>query len=335
MQMKKVPNLLFASKRDNMKHLNKYTLLIVEDHAETQQQLRQLLADHVKEIFQAYDGQEALNIFRKHSPDIVLTDIRMPYMDGLSMAKEIKVINPHQPILVLTGYSEQETLLKAANIPVDGYITKPITDIDQLLNGLNRLALNLQKVEKSAHEKIKNIEEEYRRQLQTLYQHSHYDHLTRMPNRLLFRKRLEEAMEGARQAHSEIALFYIDLDNLKQVNDQHGHQVGDHAIKMIINNIHDVIDSKDLFARIGGDEFALIVETVDHYDNLMALAEKVLLAAALPVYYNGVPLKLSCSIGVSRYPRDAVEMKELIHIADNAMYQAKANGKNSYCIWGD
>ena len=150
-----------------------------------------------------------------------------------------------------------------------------------------------------------------------------------------FLTQLEESIKGARQAHSEVALFYIDLDHLKQINDQHGHQVGDHAIKKVVNNIHDAIGSREFFARIGGDEFGLIVETESTREALARIAENILTAASTPIYFSKTDLQLSCSIGISRYPRDTQEMNELIHLADLAMYQAKRSGKNSYRFYGE
>jgi len=316
-----------------MSRLQDASLLIVEDNKKAQEQLGEILSDYVKELFQAYDGAEALEIYREYKPDIILSDIRMPIMDGLSMAKKIKEMDPHQPVMLLTAHSEQAMLLEAANISIDGYLTKPIADLNQLLESLERLAEKGHHLHKKVQESVQKIEKEYQAKIQRLQQHSLYDHLTRMPNRHYFSKKLKESIAHARQAHSDLALFYIDLDNLKQINDQHGHQVGDHAIKKTVNNIHEAIGSKDFFARIGGDEFALIVETAGDEAELTKLAKEILLAASLPVFFSQTELNLSCSIGISRYPQDAQDMLELIHCADQAMYAVKHGGKNGYHFW--
>jgi diguanylate cyclase (GGDEF)-like protein len=301
-----------------MKVLKHFTLLIVEDNKMAQTQLKQIFDGYFKAIYQAYDGDEALIMYRENNPDIVLTDITMPGRDGLSMAREIKKIKNDQPILILSARGDKASLLEAANIPVDGYIPKPITDLQDLLGALERIG-----------EKLHRSQEAF----QVLYKHSRYDYLTQMPNRFLFNTRLEEAIEGARQAHSSVALFYIDLDNLKYINDRYGHPAGDHAIQTTISNIHDVINPQDLFARIGGDEFALIVETVDDTKSLETLAERILLAASLPVYFEGTVLGLSCSIGIARYPYDASNAAQLVHASDHAMYHVKKNGKKHYAFY--
>jgi len=297
--------------------LKHFTLLIVEDNQMAQDQLKQIFDGYFKAIHQAYDGDEALRVYRENNPDIVLTDITMPGRDGLSMAREIKTIKNDQPILVLSAREDKASLLEAANIPVDGYIPKPITDLQDLLGALKRIG-----------EKLHRSQE----RLRALYKHSHYDHLTQIPNRLFFDTRLEKAIESARQAHSSVSLFYLDLDNLKTINDRYGHLAGDHAIQTTITNILDVINPQDLFARVGGDEFALVVETVDDLKSLERLAERILTAASLPVRFEGNLLSVSCSIGIARYPHDASSATQLIHASDHAMYRVKKNGKKHYAF---
>lgn len=318
-----------------MKYLQSMTLLIVEDNAKAQEQLGQLLQEHVRELYQAYDGAEALEIYRKQHPDMILSDIRMPVLDGLQMARTIRETDLHTPIMFLSAHAEPEMLLTAVNIPVDGYLTKPIVDLEHLLTALERMAHKVYRTRAMVEEKIQHAVREAQARIQTLQQRSAFDHLTRIPNRLSFLTRLEASIKGARQAHSGVALFYIDLDHLKQINDQYGHQVGDHAIKKVVNNIHDAIGSKDFFARIGGDEFALIVETENTRTDLVRIARKILTAASLPIYFSKMDLQLSCSIGISRYPEDTQEINELIHLADQAMYQAKRSGKNGYRFFGE
>ena len=318
-----------------MNYLQNMTLLIVEDNAKAQEQLGHLLKGYVRELYQAYDGAEALEAYEKHQPDMILSDIRMPVLDGLEMARKIRETNLQLPIMFLSAHAEPEMLLAAVNIPVDGYLTKPIVDLDHLLIALERMAQKAHQTQALVEEKVQQAVREAQAKIQTLKQRSAFDHLTRIPNRLSFLTQLEESIKGARQAHSGVALFYIDLDHLKQINDQYGHQVGDHAIKKVVNNIHDAIGSKDFFARIGGDEFALIVETKNGYTDLIRIAKKILTAASLPIYFSKMDLQLSCSIGISRYPQDTQEINELIHLADQAMYQAKRSGKNGYRFFGE
>jgi len=318
-----------------MKHLAEMSLLIAEDDPHAQKQLKELLSDYFREIFQAYDGEEALSMYQTRKPDIILVDITMPKMDGLALAQKIKRIDAHQPIVFLSGHSDPETLLHSANIPVDGYVLKPMTDLKNLFESLIRAAEKVQTAREKMQKQLEKIQESYREKMRTLYYRSHYDHLTRMPNRFLFIERLTEALESARQAHSTVALFYIDLDHLKQINDLFGHQAGDHAIRTTVDRIRNVLDPRDIFARVGGDEFALIVESMDDINLLRNLAERIRKAASEPVYHHGKSLHLSCSIGISIFPQDTRQMRELIDRADQAMYRAKSAGKNGYCFWGN
>lgn len=116
--------------------LKDFTLLYVEDDTATQEEIVKILETEVKELYVASDGEEGLELYKKHSPDIVMTDIVMPKMDGLEMTKSIKEIDYHQPVIILTSYSDNETLKSTLNLGVDKYITKPILDIDYLLNSI-------------------------------------------------------------------------------------------------------------------------------------------------------------------------------------------------------
>ena len=123
--------------------LNNFTILYVEDEETTQELIADILKESCKELFVASDGKEGLTLYKNKKPDIVLSDIAMPNMDGLEMSEAIKQINPEQPIALFTAFSQSSYLKRAAEIGVATYILKPL-DEEQFFNSLNYMALDLE-----------------------------------------------------------------------------------------------------------------------------------------------------------------------------------------------
>ena len=123
--------------------LENSTLLYVEDNEDMQSYMKSFLEDEVKELYQAYNGEEGLAMYKDKNPDIILSDISMPKMDGLVMTKLIKEIDNSQPIVILSAFQDAETLNSAVNAEVDGFISKPIEDVKKLLHTLEKIASSL------------------------------------------------------------------------------------------------------------------------------------------------------------------------------------------------
>jgi len=306
--------------------LENFTILYVEDNKDAQEQLKMILEDDVKEFYQAYNGEEGLTLYREKRPDIILSDINMPLLDGLAMAKEIRKIDAEQPILIVSSLDDKDTLLKAINIVIDGFIRKPI-DMKELEFQLNKIAKNLQnKIStQSNKEKERN----------NLYTLAHYDTLTKIPNRFLFDTSLKQAISDALRRNTSVALFFIDLDNFKGVNDTYGHQMGDKVLKSIVNNIKKVIRHEDILSRIGGDEFALIVKGIVNKDDISNLAQKIVKASSISLKQRNETINASCTLGISLFPQDTNSKEELIHFADVAMYKAKKAGKQNFKFYSE
>ncbi|MBU1310260.1 MAG: diguanylate cyclase [Gammaproteobacteria bacterium] len=169
---------------------------------------------------------------------------------------------------------------------------------------------------------------ERKQMLQHLQRNALYDQLTGLPNRELFDDRVRSAMARAQREQGQFALLYLDLDKFKQVNDLHGHQVGDELLQHTAQRILTGLRHSDTVARFGGDEFVILLEQVDSADSAMALAEKVRSALESPFALAGHLLQVLPSIGVALYPSHSQDIKALLLLADNAMYQAKSSGGN-------
>ncbi|OQY16445.1 MAG: hypothetical protein B6I36_10235 [Desulfobacteraceae bacterium 4572_35.1] len=159
---------------------------------------------------------------------------------------------------------------------------------------------------------------------------ANHDTLTNLPNRRLFRKRLQQAIAYANRTDSSMAVFFIDLDRFKNINDSLGHDIGDKLLTLVAQRLHREIDDCDTIARLGGDEFVIIVEKGSSLDDIKSIAKKLLETVARVFEIDEHRLFISASIGICRYPHDATDATGLMTNADVAMYYAKKQGKNNF-----
>lgn len=173
---------------------------------------------------------------------------------------------------------------------------------------------------------------------QELHQLAFYDKLTGLPNRRMFMDTLQKAIRQSERQGTCFALFFMDLDNFKNINDSMGHEAGDELLIQIAQKLKEIFRGVDLVTRLGGDEFTVIIEYVKspgHIDlgNLAAKAVKQL--SSQPVLLNGRPHTISTSLGIAKYPENGFDSDTLVKNADTAMYAAKKSGKNNYAFYTD
>jgi diguanylate cyclase (GGDEF)-like protein/PAS domain S-box-containing protein len=157
-----------------------------------------------------------------------------------------------------------------------------------------------------------------------------YDHLTGLPNRILFADRLDHAMMLAKRAGSSFCLFYIDLDHFKTVNDTLGHEAGDRLLRIAAERLQQSVRQSDTVSRRGGDEFVALLPDCQDIDAGFPCAFKIIEALRAPYPLNGLEVTLSASIGIAVFPTDATDREDLIRAADTAMYAAKCAGRNRF-----
>lgn len=162
---------------------------------------------------------------------------------------------------------------------------------------------------------------------------AHYDGLTGLPNRLLYADRLAQAINAARRNTAQLALLYLDLDKFKPVNDSWGHDVGDELLKAVAVRIQKQVRASDTVARIGGDEFAVILAAIRQSDAAASVAAKIVEALGRVFRLAGkkVEAQIGISVGIAMYPADGEDVDALTRNADAAMYRAKQTG-NCYCL---
>jgi len=262
-----------------------------------------------------------------------------------------KILTVNKAFSDITGYNKKEVLGKDFNLLWCGDKTIE-NQCDTILNELHDKGAwqgEVRKRHKSGEtfpvylsviegEKSKDIKHyisifydiTYRKQSEDkLFQLAHFDTLTQLSNRHSFMNRLEESVQKAKRYKNKCAVFFMDLDGFKHINDTYGHNAGDEVLIQTANRLKKVIRKSDMLARMGGDEFTLIVENFSDTRSLNILAQKMIKTIAKEIRYHDACMKVTTSIGISIYPDDGFDLESVLKHADNAMYRAKKLGKNN------
>ncbi len=176
---------------------------------------------------------------------------------------------------------------------------------------------------------VRDISERKNFETQIIHQATH-DALTGLPNRAYFSDLLKRAMVQVERNEKLLAVMFLDLDGFKNINDTLGHEVGDALLKVIAERLVGVLRKDDVVARQGGDEFTILLQGVNVFQDIVQVAEKLLAAAAEPVMHQGQAIHVTASIGITIYPFDDMNAENLLRNADTAMYRAKQAGKNNF-----
>ncbi len=309
-----------------MQMINDFSILYIEDDRLTQKIIVNVLGQHFSEIFVANDGVEGIKLYHEKQPDIILSDISMPNLNGIEMTQEIKRHNPKQKVALFTGYNDLTYLSKAINIGVDKYILKPL-DTKQMFRALDEIVESLKKEEE---------QEEYREQLEFVAQH---DELTGLLNRRQFFFLLEKLLQRNNREKKFVAILALDLNKFKPINDTYGHEVGDLVLKRVAHNLLDVIRKEDIVARFGGDEFAVAIGSLEDKHQLLKFLKRLenrFSEALIYVDEDGLKhsITMSCSIGITFHTAtdNCTDLEQLMRQADRAMYIAKKAQKPYACF---
>jgi len=297
--------------------LKNFSLLFVEDDLITQEQMKMLLEEDCKTFFQAYNGKDAIDLYNKENPDIVITDINLPFLSGLELAKIIKEKDIAKPIIILSAHDNKDNILNSINLGSDGFIAKPI-DIELLYERLNAIAKTLQNnlKTKSKIEKLHNL--------------AYHDPLTQLTNRRFFDQEIDKLLQKAKTEPLEFSLLFIDINDFKNINENYGHKVGDMILQDVAKNITNSLFNESVISRRNGDEFLILVKNYTSSEHLKQIVYQISKATSSSIKYQDSIIHYSCSIGVAQFPQDSKEKSELLSLADQAMYNAKNSGKGNY-----
>ncbi len=159
---------------------------------------------------------------------------------------------------------------------------------------------------------------------------AYHDPLTKLPNRLLLKDRIDHSLQNALREGSQAAVLFLDLDRFKGINDTYGHAVGDGLLREAAKRIKNLVRKEDTVSRYAGDEFVVFMENISDAKNPAKLAQKLIDTFNAPVYIKGYRLKISISVGISLFPQDGKDTDTLVKNADAAMYRAKNEGRNNF-----
>jgi len=192
---------------------------------------------------------------------------------------------------------------------------------------------SLRQVNENLEHRVEERTRELREANEKLKYLASHDTITSLPNRALLNEHLHHILANARRTHSKVALFYLDIDGFKKVNDDYGHEVGDRLLKTLGDKMLATMRQSDLVARVGGDEFIVAVNDVNDIGHLVGIANKLIELVGEPVNINDHICRVGVSIGISIYPQDGDDIDSLVRCADQAMYKIKSSGKNSHSFY--
>ncbi len=301
-------------------------ILIAEDEIVPRRILEKQLQDWGHEVIVAKDGREAIQLHQQHGTKMIITDWRMPRLDGPGLCSEIRAaeVDSETPayIILLTGKTSSEDLALGMDAGANDFISKPFKPLE--LNARMRNGL-----------KILELQEELLREKEEAVQLSRTDALTQLMNRraMLDVMRLDE--DRMRRERRPLGIVMIDIDKFKNVNDSHGHAVGDMVLKAAAECFSHTIRGGDYVGRWGGEEFLIALPGADIIQ-CAEVAERCRnrLAALRFTLDDGTILRVTSSFGTaSAEGTDRAELLDLVNHADKALYWAKEAGRNRVKIY--
>ena len=300
-------------------------ILVVDDDPLLRQLLRAHLTRVGHEVLTMADGRSAWKLLQREPIRLVITDWMMPGLDGLELTRRIRLADfpGYVYVILLTARDDKADIVSGLKAGADDYLTKPF-DPGELCA---RVAIG---------ERILDLETRLREARDQLQELATHDSLTGLLNRRAIYDHAEEELARARREARPMSLVLLDVDHFKAVNDQHGHLVGDQALRLIADTIVQNIRSYDKAGRWGGEEFLLVLPRTT-LSEAVAVAERVragVAASQLPLSDGGC-LQLRASLGVANTsPEIPWDLDTLLRQADQALYCAKRKGRNRVC-WFD
>jgi diguanylate cyclase (GGDEF)-like protein len=304
-------------------------VLVVDDDMFMRKILVRYLEKDNYGVVEAADGMEALEVYSKHLPDMILLDAMMPIMDGFECCARLQKLphGDHTPVLIITALDDRESVDHAYEVGASDYVTKPIhwAVLRQRVRRLLEQA-NLRQQLEAANCQLEVL-------VQELHRLVSIDGLTQVSSRRCFDEYIEQECKRSLREQQPISLILCDIDFFKNYNDNYGHQAGDECLKKVAQTISQATNrSADMVARYGGEEFAIVLPNTDAKGclNVATRANQLVQSLNLPHAHSGVAqhVTISCGATTLTSTTGAVKVTDLIKASDLALYTAKASGRN-------
>ncbi len=318
-------------------YLNRETfkILVIDDDPMTLLSLSRLLNGNGNMVFTADNGEDGLRLAFEKKPHLLITDWRMPKLNGIDLCKALRdnASTRHIYIIMLTGKESDEELIQALEAGADDFMVKPFTP--KVLEARIRSGERIIGYQQMIH-RDREVIQQYADLLASanlkLQNMAMTDVLTGLPNRRSALNRLKDAVAESLRHKEPLCCIMIDLDNFKQVNDKYGHDVGDKVLKEIAGIFQNSARSYDMVSRIGGEEFLVICDRSSLLEAGL-LAERLRTAVELHrVFHGNIPVKTTISLGVAAWSGSMTDGEEMTKAADIALYRAKQQGRNRVVI---
>jgi diguanylate cyclase (GGDEF)-like protein len=297
-------------------------VLVVEDDA----LVREIVVESVQiagyQVDWCTNGLEALEKNRKNNYDLIVTDMMMPSMDGLTLIKNLKSHNSDTDLIVITGYGSIENAVECMKAGARDYLIKPFS--------MEQIQMAVRRAVEHRELRLRARERDMYRQL------SYEDPLTGIYNRRFFDESLKLEIVKSTRHETPVLLCMIDIDYFKTYNDKKGHQNGDRVLAKVGEVLKSSCRGYDIVTRYGGEEFAIIFPRTDK-NEANSLAFRIMQGISRASFDGDdvMPLGfLTVSIGMACFPEDATNGEDLVRCADEALYAAKKGGRNTVRIYG-
>jgi diguanylate cyclase (GGDEF)-like protein len=295
-------------------------VLIVEDSEDdTELLLNQLRQAGYDAVWERVETAEAMHAALDRDPwEVVIADYTMPRFRGVDALLLLRERGLDIPFIMLSGTIGEDIAVAAMKAGAHDYIMK---------NNTVRLIPAIERELKEAE-----MRREYRRAQERVQYLAYYDPLTDLPNRALFTDRLEQAVLLGHREKNFFALMLMDLDRFKIINDTLGHHAGDQALRQVAVRLKSCLRESDTVARMGGDEFAVLLPTTSHHEGAVVVARKILAAITQSFQVENQCFQIGISLGISLFPEHGDSGDILMRAADAAMYEAK-RPRNDFRIY--
>jgi diguanylate cyclase len=302
-------------------------ILLVDDTPANLIALKSMLKNTDANLIEANSGELALEQCQIHDNiALILLDVQLPGLDGFKVAELLQLDEKTKsiPIIFITANQEDQLYEQAYLSGGVDFIQKPFRKM--ILLAKVRIFLDLWGLRFGLELEIENRKTAER----YIERMARMDPLTDLPNRRGLYDELNRLILRSERYHFSSAVIYIDLDGFKTINDRYGHDVGDQLLIQVAKNFQSIVRKTDTVARIGGDEFIVLVNDINGTDSLIRKIKQLISGASEPISFEGRSASVSASIGIALCPEHGQSAENILHYADQAMYQAKNEGKNTF-----